>query len=108
MSTTTAPPPPSPTTTAAVAPARTGVRRRLSKPLVVAGILAVGFLAVAFAIDSSFFALLMAIFAISTLLLLPSVAVGKIAARGGSRREGDIAMAIFAGYVIGQFMPLFY
>ena len=41
MSTTTAPPPPSPTTTAAVAPARTGVRRRLSKPLVVAGILAV-------------------------------------------------------------------
>jgi len=25
-----------------------------------------------------------------------------------SRRDGDIAMAIFASYVIGQFMPLFY
>jgi len=25
-----------------------------------------------------------------------------------ARRDGDIAMAIFAGYVIGQFMPLFY
>jgi len=50
----------------------------------------------------------MAIFAVSTLLLLPSVAVGRIAARGGSRRDGDIAMAIFAGYVIGQFIPLFY
>ena len=34
--------------------------------------------------------------------------VGRIAARGGSRRDGDIAMAIFASYVIGQFMPLFY
>jgi hypothetical protein len=45
---------------------------------------------------------------ISTLLLLPAVAVGRIAARGGSRRDGDIAMAIFASYVIGQFMPLFY
>jgi hypothetical protein len=28
--------------------------------------------------------------------------------RGGSRRDGDVAMAIFASYVIGQFMPLFY
>ena len=25
-----------------------------------------------------------------------------------SQRDGDIAMAIFASYVIGQFMPLFY
>ena len=55
-----------------------------------------------------FFGLLMAIFAISTLLLLPGVAAGRIAARGRSRRDGDIAMAIFASYVIGQFMPLFY
>jgi hypothetical protein len=45
---------------------------------------------------------------ISTLLLLPSTLVGRIATRGGSRRDGDIAMAIFASYVIGQFMPLFY
>jgi hypothetical protein len=45
---------------------------------------------------------------LSTLLLLPSTLVGRIAARGGSRRDGDIAMAIFASYCIGQFMPLFY
>jgi hypothetical protein len=45
---------------------------------------------------------------ISTLLLLPSTLVGRIATRGGSRRDGDVAMAIFASYVIGQFMPLFY
>ena len=54
------------------------------------------------------FATLMCTFAISTLLLLPSTLVGRIATRGGSRRDGDIAMAIFASYVIGQFMPLFY
>ena len=54
------------------------------------------------------FGTLMCAFAISTLLLLPSVAVGRIATRGGSRRDGDIAMAIFASYAIGQFMPLFY
>jgi len=34
--------------------------------------------------------------------------VARIGTRCGSRRDGDIAMAIFAGYVIGQFMPLFY
>jgi hypothetical protein len=45
---------------------------------------------------------------ISTLLLLPSALVGRIATRGGSRRDGDVAMAIFASYAIGQFMPLFY
>ena len=45
---------------------------------------------------------------LSSLLLLPSALVGRIAARGGSRRDGDIAMAIFASYCIGQFMPLFY
>jgi hypothetical protein len=54
------------------------------------------------------FTVLMCFLAISTLLLLPSVAVGRIAARGGSRRDGDVAMAVFAGHVIGQFMPLFY
>jgi pimeloyl-ACP methyl ester carboxylesterase len=45
---------------------------------------------------------------ISMLLLLPSALVGRIATRGVSRRDGDVAMAIFASYVIGQFMPLFY
>ena len=51
---------------------------------------------------------LMSILAMSTVLLLPSALVGRIATRGGSRRDGDIAMAIFASYLIGQFMPLFY
>jgi hypothetical protein len=50
----------------------------------------------------------MAIFGIGALLLLPSTLIGRIAARGGSRRDGDIAMAVFASYIIGQFMPLFY
>jgi len=75
---------------------------------VVTGILALGSLAVGCAMDSSLCALLMAIFALSTLTLMLSVAVGRIAARGGSRRDGDMAMALFASYVIGQFMPLFY
>ena len=79
---------------------------------VVTGILALGCLALQVLPawrDSIFlFATLMCTLAISTLLLLPSTLVGRIATRGGSRRDGDIAMAIFASYVIGQFMPLFY
>ena len=54
------------------------------------------------------FGALMSILGMSTVLLLPSALVGRIATRGGSRRDGDVAMAIFASYVIGQFMPLFY
>ena len=53
-------------------------------------------------------AVLMCTLLISTLLLLPSTLVGRIATRGGLRRDGDVAMAIFASYCIGQFMPLFY
>jgi len=78
----------------------------------VTGILALGCLALRIAYATKpvlmLFATLMCIFAISTLLLLPSTLVGRIATRGGSRRDGDVAMAIFASYVIGQFMPLFY
>jgi pimeloyl-ACP methyl ester carboxylesterase len=51
---------------------------------------------------------LMTIFVIITVSLLQSLVVGRIAARGGSRRDGDIATAIFASYAIGQFMPFFY
>jgi alpha/beta hydrolase fold len=51
---------------------------------------------------------LMTILVMITVSLLPSLLVGRIATRGGSRRDGDIAIAIFAGYCIGQFMPLFY
>jgi hypothetical protein len=75
---------------------------------VVTGILAPCCYAVAHATHVFLFALLMAIFAISTLLLLGSAVVGWIAASGGSRGDGDIAMAICAGYAIGQFMPLCY
>jgi pimeloyl-ACP methyl ester carboxylesterase len=75
---------------------------------VVTGILALGCLPLGFVKGIFLFNILMCILAISTLLLLPSVVVGKIAARGGSRRDGDIAMAVFASYAIGQFMPLFY
>jgi hypothetical protein len=79
---------------------------------VVTGILALACLALAFACVKNtliwLFATFMCTFAISTLLLLPALAVSRIASRGGSRRDGDIAMAIFASYVIGQFMPLFY
>jgi pimeloyl-ACP methyl ester carboxylesterase len=76
--------------------------------VVVAGILALGCMALGFATDIFPFFILMAIFGIGALLLLPSTLVGRIAARGGTRRDGDIAMAVFASYVIGQFMPLFY
>jgi hypothetical protein len=82
---------------------------------VVTGILALAFLAVAHYLafpqfEKSFFLTytLFCALGLSTLLLLPSALVGRIAARGGSRRDGDIATAIFASYVIGQFMPLFY
>ena len=77
---------------------------------VVTGILAIGCLAlrIAYPANMFLFAMLMNTLAISTLLLLPSTLVGRIATRSGSRRDGDVAMAIFASYVIGQFMPLFY
>ena len=82
---------------------------------VVTGILALAFLAVAHYLafprfEKSFFLTytLFCALGLSTLLVLPSALVGRIATRGGSRRDGDVAMAIFASYVIGQFMPLFY
>lgn len=51
---------------------------------------------------------LMSIMVMTTVLLLPSMLVGRIATRDGSRRDGDVATAIFASYCIGQFMPFFY
>jgi hypothetical protein len=51
---------------------------------------------------------LMTILVMITVSLLPSLLVGRIATRGGSRRDGDIAIAIFASYCVGQFMPRFY
>jgi hypothetical protein len=48
------------------------------------------------------------ILAISAPLLSAAVGVGRIAARGASRGDGDVGMAIFASYANGQYMPLFY
>jgi hypothetical protein len=45
---------------------------------------------------------------ITTSLLLAGTFLGWLAARRGSRRDGDIAMAIFTGYVIGQWIPKFF
>ena len=79
---------------------------------VVTGILALGCLVLQFASAENttvlLFATLMCTLVTSTLLLLPAVAVGRVATRGGSGRDGDVAMTIFASVVIGQFMPLFY
>lgn len=81
----------------------------------VTGILALSCLAIARYLaypqfENSFFLMytLFCALGLSTLLLLPSTLVGRIAARGGSTRDGDVAMAIFASYCIGQFMPLFF
>ena len=43
---------------------------------------------------------------LSTLILFMGTVLGGIAARQASRRAGDIAMAIFVGYAIGQWLPL--
>jgi hypothetical protein len=50
---------------------------------------------------------LMTIMVISTVSFLPGLFIGRIAARGGTRRDGDTAMSIFASYAIGQVMPFF-
>ena len=42
---------------------------------------------------------------IVALVLLEGAALGALAAYRGSRRDGDIAMALFAGYVAGQWLP---
>ena len=76
---------------------------------VVTGILALGCIPLMFTLRNFFpFSVLFCALAVTTLCLLPAVAVGRIATLGGSRRDGDIAMTLFASYVIGQFMPLFY
>ena len=76
--------------------------------IVVTGIWALGCLGLRIASGAIMFHFAMLVLVISALLLLPSTLVGRIAARGGSRRDGDVAMAIFASYIIGQFMPLIY
>jgi hypothetical protein len=81
--------------------------RRWSLPVVTAILTPCCYLA-AYLTHIFLFALLMATFAIATLLLVAGAGIGRVATRGGSKRDGDAAMSIFAGYVIGQFIPLFY
>jgi hypothetical protein len=79
---------------------------------VVSGILALVCVAPEFAFAETFIVSLAGNFviplAISALLLLPGALVGRIAARGGSRRDGDVGMAIFASCAIGQYIPFFF
>ena len=49
-----------------------------------------------------FFALLASLFA---LVLFAGTVLGGIAAHRGSRRDGDMATAIFVGYAVGQWIP---
>jgi pimeloyl-ACP methyl ester carboxylesterase len=52
------------------------------------------------------FILLALLMWINTLILSVGTVLGGIAAHRGWRRDGDIAMAIFVGYAIGQGIPL--
>ena len=48
----------------------------------------------------------LALFAsLGALVLLAGTVLGWIAVRRGSKRAGDIALAILVGYAIGQWMP---
>lgn len=53
------------------------------------------------------FGMMMCVFGMSTLLLCPALMIARIAARHGSRRDGDLAMTLFASYAIGQCIPQF-
>jgi hypothetical protein len=51
----------------------------------------------------------LALFAsLGAMLLAWGAVLGAIAGRRGSRRDGDIAMAIFLGYALGQWFPMLY
>ena len=77
--------------------------------LAVTAILALGCWVMAWKLNAGVsFGIMMCVFGMSMLLLCPALIVAQIATCGGSRRDGDIAMAIFASYVIGQYMPPFY
>jgi hypothetical protein len=40
------------------------------------------------------------------LVLLAGTVLGAIVARGGPSRDGDVAMALFVGYALGQWIPV--
>ena len=45
---------------------------------------------------------------VCTLFAGVGLVLGRRMASGGSRRDGDLAVAIFLGYAIGQWMPKFF
>jgi pimeloyl-ACP methyl ester carboxylesterase len=53
-----------------------------------------------------FFIFLAFIFSLNLLILGSATVLAAIAARGGRPRDGDLAMAVFIGYAIGQWVPL--
>jgi alpha/beta hydrolase fold len=44
----------------------------------------------------------------TTVAMFAGTILGWIAARGGSRRDGDLALAIWVGYAVGQWIPRFF
>jgi len=54
------------------------------------------------------FHLLSLVMVIATLLLLSGTILGYVGSYRGTPRDGDITMAIFAGYAIGQWIPKFF
>jgi hypothetical protein len=76
--------------------------------LVVTAILALGCWVMAWVLKAGVaFGIMMCVFGMSTLLLCPALIIARIAARHGSRRDGDLAMTLFASYAIGQCVPQF-
>jgi pimeloyl-ACP methyl ester carboxylesterase len=59
--------------------------------------------AVSCALTGAYFLGLLA--GIGAIGLLTGAALGEIATRRGSQRDGNLAMAIFIGYAVGQWMP---
>jgi hypothetical protein len=54
------------------------------------------------------FRLLSILGVITALFVCAGTVLGRMAARGGSRSDSDLALAIFVGYAMGQWLPKFF
>jgi pimeloyl-ACP methyl ester carboxylesterase len=73
-----------------------------------AAVLTLGYLVGVVCLEAAFVFWFWAIvIGISSVLLIAGAILGRIVAHRGSRRDGDIAMAIFVGYAVGQWIPQF-
>jgi hypothetical protein len=54
-----------------------------------------------------FFRFLSLFVALGALVIFAGTTVAWLASRRGTRRDADLAMAIFVGYALGQWMPVF-